>query len=294
MTDTSDTFPADRTDELLSARLDGELDDAIAELAPTEAELDALDGVASTARARSLAAAGAALAPVGPLDDLTRARLVRAAVAAATTPAVDADLTPTGVARRRDRRVVTFGAVAASIALVAGVAFALGGPLDDGADDVAESNTGANESAATDLGALLDLGTVDDPAQLRDRLVDRLGGDSATLPGDAAQPERYDDSAPAVSSTLAASSVSADDGAAAAERADADSLTGAASISDPASCLAHLNPGGPAPTLIGTATFQGIPAFVATIEGATRTQAWVFAGDCTLLNFQSLEQESRR
>lgn len=292
MTESPDTVPTgppgspERIDELLSARLDGEFAGAIADLAPTAVELEALDAAPGADRAGALAAAAARLRDVEPLDQLTRARLVHAALAADAPQGDTADLTPIKTTWRRGR-LAPFGAVAAAVALVAGVAFAIGGPLDASNDNLAESSDAPGASAATDLGALIDLGSIDDPAQLRDLL-------SAEPMTDSARPELGVDGAPAVSTTAAStrsaeeSTAALDDAAQYADNTVTDATSAAGS--DPTVCLAGLNPGGPPPVLIGTAVFQGTPAFVATLDGETRTQAWVFGADCTLLNFQSLER----
>jgi hypothetical protein len=156
-------------DEILSALLDGDADAAGLDAA---AHLRACDRCAG--RQAELAGARAALAaaPMEPLDELTRRRLVAAALAAAeATPAGEAPAaaTPIGRSRWARRHPALIGSAAAvMLALLVGVPFVVGDG-QSGRDQTLTAQAPLQYSAGSFLG---DLGDLSD----RDRLRLRLSG----------------------------------------------------------------------------------------------------------------------
>jgi hypothetical protein len=136
---TSAPLPPEQLDELLSADLDGEFDDAARDFGMEPA--DARERIAVTPGAKerelSLAVARAALAEVPTLDDAIATRLRAEATAPADEPQEVDDL----AARRRKRyRVLaSTGAIAAACALVLGI--------------VANANSSSDHSTKTALAA---------------------------------------------------------------------------------------------------------------------------------------------
>ncbi|MEW6474759.1 MAG: hypothetical protein AB1679_21115 [Actinomycetota bacterium] len=156
-------------DEILSALLDGDAGDNEA-----AAHLGACDRCAG--RQGELAAARVALAgaPVEPVDELTRRRLVAAALQAAEEERTsEAAAVPTRARSRwASRHPALIGSAAAVIlALLVGVPFVVG---NDGSRDdettLAAQAPGAAESAGSFLG---DLGDLADRESLRQRLISR-------------------------------------------------------------------------------------------------------------------------
>lgn len=282
-------------DDALSASLDGALDGA--------GDQDHLAGCAACrARRDQLDAARAALAaaPVEPVDELTRRRLVAAALDAAG-PAV---------VRNRpwyQSPALAGGVAAAILALFAAVPFVTGGnDLDRG-----EQATASLEAAAGDL-FLGDLGDLSDPSVLRDRfgsersvaLSDRRDGEEAD---DAATGAATSEAPKAATTPAAPPSPMVGGGDVANNPAESAPGAGGADglYSDESSPLARDNTAvgidrtvadacagtlaeGPArgSTLVAlaTGTYQGTPAVVAVFGGEQGNTAFVVARDgCTIL-----------
>jgi hypothetical protein len=171
---TMNSTPDHLSDEILSALLDGDTD-AAGEVdgagIDAAAHLRACDRCAG--RQAELAGARAALAaaPVEPLDELTRRRLVAAALGAAeSTPAREASgaaAIPIGRSRARRHPALIGSAAAVVLALLVGVPFVLDGRGPGSRETVTAQ--GPVESVDSFLG---DLGDLSD----RDRLRLRLSG----------------------------------------------------------------------------------------------------------------------
>jgi hypothetical protein len=251
---------------------------------------DALDGQtvgdapsdATAERQRAFAHAKSLLADVAPLDEVTRARLVRAALDSVASNAevqnVDDHLAPRR--SRSARWLAPVGAVAAAAAAVVGVfVFQDSGPSSDVADDRVASEA-ATADVAVQLEELPYLGDVSDPAVVRDL----VGGDSAAELGSNAE---YD----VASSTLPP----ADDGTSDVDRTSfsedspVESATGSITPSAlPDNCLTALNPGGVRPALIGTGDFRGESVVVAIAEEPGRTIVFVVGNGCSTLHVQQI------
>jgi hypothetical protein len=162
---TMDATPDHLDDELLSALLDGDT-----EAADAAAHLRACDRCAGRQAELAGAREALAIAPVEPLDELTRRRLVAAALAAADgAPAAESAATPIGRSRWARRHPALIGSAAAVVlALLVGVPFVLdnGGP---GGGETLTALAPSQESASSFLGDLGDLSE-------RDRLRLRLSG----------------------------------------------------------------------------------------------------------------------
>jgi hypothetical protein len=237
----------DATDEALSAFLDGELSAFASEHGTTAADardrLEQWPGFA--ARVAELEQARAALrAPVPPLDELTRRRLVRSALPAAPGAA------PGG--RRSGRSWLTIAAAAMAVVVVVGLGAALVTRSGDGGETRASKSAGtAPEARRGDLG---DVGDVTDPATLR-ALLDPAG---------AAGANRRD-----------AGGKLGDGGS------TADGSAPAAASTDPSACAARLAGSRPV-RFVARATFRGRPVVVVGITQGARTIAFVVpADDCT-------------
>jgi hypothetical protein len=169
---TMNSTPDHLSDEILSALLDGDTN-AVGELdgagVDAAAHLRACDRCAG--RQAELAGARAALAaaPVEPLDELTRRRLVAAALGAAeSTPTGEASAIPIGRSRGARRHPALIGSAAAVVlALLVGVPFVLDGRGPGSRETLTAQ--GPLESVDSFLG---DLGDLSD----RDRLRLRLSG----------------------------------------------------------------------------------------------------------------------
>jgi len=244
----------DPLDERLSAALDGE---SPPEPGDTDAD-DTADRLRALAEARDLLAI-----PPPPLDDITRRRLLRAAVADA----------PRGKARDL-RRLNQLGAAAAVLAVVVagGLAIkALGSSSENGSKASSGKAAGDSATAATTTpgsgsqAVLLDLHDVSNPAVLKERVAAALGktaqsgttGDSQT-PTSTAQRTAKPPESDAVARCLPTITV--------------------AKGADPARVLAD-------------ATYNGTPAVVATASGTSGTAVYVVArSDCRLLTYQFLKR----
>ena len=167
---TMNSTPDHLSDEILSALLDGAAEEGDGTGVDVAAHLRACDRCAG--RQSELAGARAALAaaPVEPLDELTRRRLVAGALAAAeqahATEAPAAATVPIGRARWARRHPGLIGSAAAVVlAVLVGVPFV----LDNGGPGGGETLTA---QAPLDLASpfLGDLGDLSDRSRLRLRL----------------------------------------------------------------------------------------------------------------------------
>jgi hypothetical protein len=169
-------------DEILSAFLDGDADGAGLDAA---AHLRACDRCAG--RQAELAGARAALvaAPVEPLDELTRRRLVAAALAAREAPPAGeapAAVTPIGRSRWAGRHRALVGSAAAVVlAVLVGVPFVVGNG-GSGRDRTLTAQAPLRDSAGSFIG---DLGDLSDRDRLRLRLSGVAGDTYAAAPAEA-------------------------------------------------------------------------------------------------------------
>lgn len=300
-------LPPETVDELLSAALDGELDDAAAELG-IDPETARATVAAHGERQGRLAAARDAVADVAPLDEVARRRLVSAATAAAGGSRRDAR------AHRRPRRLALGGVAAAVLAaLLLGV-----GSLtvigitswrsSDRADDAAgggdaDDAGGAVSPEAADSAPPPDLGEVSDPAALREGVTSQLApGEDGDGSARFEMLAEADDGADSTTTDPAsqATGAPAPTGAAPRDAREDDRLRqsdeetaatkGAADPSLPA-CAARVAEElqrGDTPLLVATATYGGRVAGVSVFAADDRTLVVVYAlDDCTLLTSQS-------
>jgi hypothetical protein len=160
------TAAVDPLDERLSAALDGASDP---ESEPSEVAEQADEHV--FARSRALEAARDLLAiPPPPLDDLTRRRLVRTAVAERRAPK-----------RRSGQWLARVSGSAALVALVVLAGWALAG-LAHNSSKGSGGSKAASRATNAPVAAPLDLHEVSDPAVLRQRVVAALRGISPNAP----------------------------------------------------------------------------------------------------------------
>ncbi|MGH8973016.1 MAG: hypothetical protein ACRD0C_07400 [Acidimicrobiia bacterium] len=287
---TMDTSHLD--DDALSASLDGEL--------AHDAGQGHLAGCATcTARRDQLAAARSALAgaPVEPVDELTRRRLIAAAVTEAGPAA----------ARPRpwyQRPALAGGVAAAILALFAAVPFVTGGRSSTGDQ---ESATAALDAAAGEF--LGDLGDLSDPSALRGRFASQrslalseeaaktAGGEGGTDAGagTVAGPEAVSSSPVAASPAAApvappqpadssAQTYGDDLGDAATNRDEAGGGLDRAVADACARTLAEEEARGNTLRAVATGTYRGTPAVVAVFEGENGIIAYVASRDgCRLL-----------
>lgn len=225
---------------------------------------DAIDaGAAAPAtvepqRHAAMVAAANAIGSVPALDEVTRSRLVRSALSALDSAGPELDQLVAARARRRSPRwLVPVGSVAATAALVVGVV-SLAGNSNDPLAPVAESSDPQIAAAETDVALrLTDLGEVSDPAMLR-----------ALVLGDAPEP-----------TTMSAESF---------EDPQVEGQPGGPEESVEApipsgECLESIDPDLEL-ALLGSATFDGEPAVVASGASATATVVYVIGADCTILS----------
>ena len=281
-------------DELISAALDGLLDEAAADLGFPHAEAHSLVE-RHPERSSILRAAGALIAtPPPPLDEVTRRRLVAAALSASAPPDVSTS--------RRRRLLGAVAGIAAAVAMVAGIgAVLVGGPGDEdgGGDDIAAEGAATSESTLA-LGPSVDLGEVSDPSVLRGRLEQELPATpgeasddgvaerstmSDTESGGPVESEATPTAGGDVTSPTgaegldAAGDAGADDGS-----GDAGTLEGV----DCATFLAADFEDVGTPILVASATFEGEPAGVLVISGGDARLAVVYSTrECTILATQS-------
>jgi hypothetical protein len=255
----------DATDEALSALLDGELGAFAADHGTTEAEaraaLDAWPGTAARLGALSRAR-DAAATPVPPLDEVTRRRLVGAALPAAPAPAH-------GTGRPRG---TWLGVAAAAVVLLLVVALGWTA-LSDGGDDASERSQTAAGAPPVPRGELGDLGDVTDPATLRAL----LGDDDRSRPPSAAGSGGESGGESTVEDRAAPPSASADgsDATELPQGFSRDELDAAnRALSDPGACAAQLA-GERAIRFTGTGTYEGRAVVVAGLDQGGRTIAFV-------------------
>ncbi|MCZ7527821.1 MAG: hypothetical protein M5U14_16465 [Acidimicrobiia bacterium] len=262
-------LPADELDEGISALLDDELEAWAAERGVTTAEARTLleSQPAFPDRSAALDRARAALgAPVPPLDELTRRRLLAAATPSAS-PRPDVF-----------RRWLAAGAAAALVALVgAGAILA----LRDG-DDGERADTGseASRTAAADAAYVGSLGELADDEALRAALEERLGRASGAAPA----PEAADGEGAGGDGDLG--------GAPASEPQDLEATSSTAPTAPEATvppgaaarCAGEVVGDADEVLLLADAVYEGIPAVVVAIRDAGRVVAFVTdAGTCEVL-----------
>ena len=292
--------PDHLADEILSALLDGDAAaDANAPAVEAAAHVRACDRCAG--RQGELAAARAALAeaPVEPVDELTRRRLMAAALGAAgEAPAGDGTVLPARARSRwASRHTALIGSAAAVVlALLVGVPFVVGDDSKSGDADTtlaAQAPPGASEESASAY--LGDLGDLSDREHLRVRLTSGQPSDTyaytpmepgASPAAGALSPAPVASPAPLsgglASTTTAAGKRSSGGSGSSAEKAAsapaADAATTNAQATDDAAsrdradtdaCVASLLDGparGGRLTASGTGTFENRPAIVAVFD----------------------------
>jgi hypothetical protein len=240
-------------DEALSAYLDGELDAFARDHGLTEAaaraELEAWPELTSRLAAFERARA-AAQAPVPPLDDVTRRRLVN--------HAVDELPAPYGPARRSRRWPAIAAIAAAGFLFLAGIGAVVSAFSGDGSSSRDSASKAASSATAALHGDVGDLGDVTSASALH-ALLDRR--ETGGTPGDAPTAARSEPFA----------------GAAGANRqSESDSAT-----VTPAACARELA-GTRKVAFEGTGTFRGAPVTIVGIVNGGRTVVLVVSGtDCT-------------
>ena len=247
----------DDTDEALSALLDGELGAFAADHGLTEAEarerLEHWSGyperLAALERGRAEVAA-----PVPPIDDLTRRRLIRNAL-----PAAD------GIGATSNRSGWSWlrisAAAAAALIVLAGLGAMLTS-LGTGSDTNAKSS-GTGSAAEVPRGNLGSIGDVTDPAAIR----------ALVQPGAQKKPTATTDAAAAAGELSGGTANDSTSSGTFSERADAQV--------DPKACAAQLAKARPV-RFFATGTYRGQPVTVVGIESGARTIAFVVpSNDCT-------------
>jgi hypothetical protein len=257
--DPGDAFVAvDPLDARLSAALDGE---SVPE--SIDADNDDTSNEGTAHRRRALAQARDLLAvPPPPLDDITRRRLLRAAVVEA----------PRGKARDV-RRLNRLGAAAAVLAVVVagGLAIKALGSNSENGSKASGKGAGGNATALTTAPGAgprarpLDLHDVSDPAVLKQRVTAALGGAAQFgATGDSTSPSSTAQKSP--------------------RAPDSDSV---------ARCLPTITvaKGATPARALADATYNGTPAVVATASSTSGTAVYVVArSDCRLLTYQFLRR----
>jgi hypothetical protein len=237
--------PVDPLDERLSAALDGE---------PTGPGSTPLDASAAE-RERDLAAARDLLAvPPAPLDDLTRRRLVRAAL--------DASPTSSRSSSERALRWVRVGGVAAAVlAVIALSGWGLASLNQSSSKKGSETEAASGTTAPA---GPVDLNEVSNPDVLKRRVEAALGVSIAPT-------------GPTPTTALPNPQPTTESG------------RGTKSVPR---CVATVRvPAGDTPELLGTATFHGTPALVVVAREKSRTLIFVVAtAGCRLLSFQFLKR----
>ena len=240
----------DPLDERLSAELDGEsTPEPVGAVDVAEAEADD--------RRRALGAARDLLAVAPPaLDDVTRRRMVRAAVAVG----------PHG--RPRDLTWLTrIGKVAAALAVVVAGGLAIKALANSSGPSYKASGGAGKASSPTTMAvraAPFDLHDVSNPDVLKRRVAAALGALGVTT-STAAAP---------LTAPLPEQPTSAAD-------------------NSPDRCLATVPhaKGAPAARVLAEATYKGTPAIVAVVTNGDGTAVYVLArSDCRLLTYQFLKQ----
>jgi hypothetical protein len=261
----------DDTDAAISARLDGELAAFAAEHDTTEAAVEiALDGWPGTAgRVDALERARAAVAaPVPPLDEVTRRRLVQGALGSRD------DALPTAPTSRAPRGAWLGLAAAAVLVILVVVAIGAMVVTDGGGTDQADGGgSSASVAGRAPDGDIGDVGDVSDPAALRALLEGR----------DATTNEKAADAVPPAAGTPGAEA-----GGAGGESADQRFRDGegsgalaARNAVNPDVCAAQLAGDRPV-RFVGTGIYGGLPVVVVGIDQGGRSIAFVVpVGDCT-------------
>jgi hypothetical protein len=254
----------DDTDEALSTLLDGELGAFAADHGLTEAEArERLEHWPEyTARLAALERGRAEVAaPVPPLDDLTRRRLVRNAL-----PAAD------GIAATSNRSGWSWLRISAAAAAVLIVLAGLGArptPLGTGSDNSAKSSGVGSAAAEVPRGDLGNIGDVTDPAAIR----------ALVRPGAQKKPP---------ATTSRADALRELNGQSATSGSTAKDSTGSGTFSprtdapvDPKACAAQFARARPV-RFFASGTYRGQPVTVVGIESGARTIAFVVpSNDCT-------------
>ena len=248
--------PVDPLDERLSAALDGEL-------APGEEPVRSSAG----GRASAIESARDLLAIAPPtLDDVTRRRMLRTAVAA--LPAANG---------RESRRLRLLGVAAAAIAIVGGAMWAL-----TSLDHSSSNRAGLAKAASATTVAPVDLHEVSNPLVLKQRVLAALG-----LAGNATA----ESGAPASTAVPKPDFASSTAGTAPAISPSRSPATPEPLSRPPGQCLASVHAGaGVTPQILGTATYHGAPSLVVVARAGSRTLVYVLASsDCRLLDYQFLQ-----
>jgi hypothetical protein len=256
MTDEPSTHPTEPAEpsavDPLDERLSAALDD---EAAPGHPDTDtAVDAGPVDDRRRALAEARDLLAVPPPrLDDITRRRIVRNAIAE-RPQAKTRDLT----------RLNRVGAAAAVLAVVVAGGLAInsiGSSSNDRASMTASDKAASGTTSAPEA-APFALRDVSDPEVLKERVAAAL--------------DANDNGAPTAGSETTTS------------RSNANTDSGAA-----ARCLTTItvSKDATAPRLLADATFKGTPALVAIATNKSGTAVYVLAkNDCRLLTYQFLKE----
>ena len=278
-------------DELISASLDGLLDEAAADLGIPNAEARAL--VAENPdRAAALSGARDLIAEPSHLDEVTRRRLVSAALSA-RRPLHGTKTT------RRHRMMASAAGIAAGLLLLAGIGALFAGlsGRDSGDQSTGRVARGTTDETAAALGAEADFGEVSDPAVLRHRLRKVRAPAPAATESETAQrrtgtDQQYDPvpseprtGEPAVgdapATTAGAEALGGTSG-----RAGFDAASGSVDCVTP---LAAELEGVGVPVLVATATFEDAPAGVLVLSDGDSLTAVVYSAvDCAILATQSL------
>jgi hypothetical protein len=232
----------DPLDERLSAGLDGH-----------EPEPATAPDATALARGRELAAARDLLAVPPPrLDDITRARLLRAAL--------DASPTSSRTSGERASRWARPVAVAAAVLAVVGLSGWGLASLNHSSSNNASSSRAATAETTARSGPV-DLHEVSNPRVLKQRVEAALNTPNAPATATTAAPNPAETTVPG-------------------------------SAKSGAECVATTSvPAGDTPELLGTATFHGAPALVVVAREPARTLIFVLArSDCRLLTYQFLKR----
>jgi hypothetical protein len=262
--DPAEDAPAvDPLDERLSAELDGAAapDPTGTDPTGTEASGDddeQVDDVHTDGRRRELASARDLLSiPPPPLDDVTRRRLLRAALSEAPG------------ARRRDLHALNRVGVAAAVLAVVvagGLTLKALTHSPNGVRTAAKSEADKSASATTNAatGTKRDFGEISDPQVLKRRVEASLKGAQAPTTG-----------APGNASTTV-------------PRPTDSETSNLASRFALGKCDATIRvPAGATPTVLGDGTFDGVPATIIVAHDGGRTLIYVVArSDCRLLTSQ--------
>ncbi len=272
MTDTP-PLTADQVDELLSAELDGEFDAAARDLGFDPADARArltTDVPGIDDRRAALAAARDALAKPPPVDDLVMARVRAKAMKAA---AVEHDAGQASRAHRLRRVSAVAGGLAAAVAVIAGLAFAMQGTngSSNKSSNVAAPYAGARSStpaaaagATTGTAPTANFGIVTDvPALVAQARAQALSYDATSVAGSENAKTQN-------------------------KRAGSDSVLFARSCDGAATQLS----GVPNPTLRGVATLSGKPVLVFLFRKGADEIVVVLRDDCRLVTQQTLPAPS--